>query len=94
MDYSCSIGAKVKGFLKFEEIWGRFSMILGDKYTETSPDRFVSSDNTRVFRMTDADILGKHAGAPHVHFEIMAPNPNPLKFGKPKVIINKHIYIK
>jgi len=39
-------------------------------------------------------ILGKHAGAPHVHFEIIAPNPNPLKFGKPKVIVNKHVYIK
>ena len=67
---------------------------LGDKYIEKSPGRFVSSDNTRVFRMTDADILGKHAGAPHVNFEIMAPNPDPLKLGKPKVIINRHIYIK
>ena len=62
---------------------------LGDKYIETSSGRFVSSDNTRVFRMTDADILGKHAGRPHVNFEILAPNPNPLKLGKPKVIIDQ-----
>ena len=53
-----------------------------------------SLGHPRVFRMTDADILGKHAGAPHVNFEIMAPNPDPLKLGKPKVIINRHIYIK
>jgi hypothetical protein len=64
-------------------------------YTKrTVPFQYVSSDNTRVFRMTDADILGRHGGGPHVNFEILAPNPNPLKLGKPTTIINRHVFIK
>ena len=67
---------------------------LGENYVERGSGRFVSSDNTRVFRMTDADILGRHGGGPHVNFEILAPNPNPLKLGKPIPIINRHVFIK
>ena len=42
-------------------------------YVEKSPGRFVSSDGTRQFRITDGDIAGTHAGGPHANFEIFSP---------------------
>ena len=67
---------------------------LGKRYTETSPGsgRFISSDNSRVFRMGENDITGKHGGGKHVNFEILEPNPN--KPGKMVVRENIHIYLK
>lgn len=67
---------------------------LGKGYTEpvSGSGRFVSEDGTRVFRMGESDITGKHGGGPHVNFEILAPNPE--KQGKMQVIENIHIYLE
>ena len=67
---------------------------LGEGYTEPQPGsgRFVSADGTRVFRMGENDILGRHGGGPHVNFEVLGPNPK--KPGKMRVIKDIHIYIK
>ncbi len=67
---------------------------LGEGYTEQvlGSGRFVSEDGTRVFRMGESDITGRHGGGPHVNFEILAPNPE--KPGKMQVIGNIHIYLE
>jgi RHS repeat-associated protein len=67
---------------------------LGDDgYTEPVPGsgRYVSRDGTRVFRMGDSDILGKHGGGPHTNFERLAVDP---KTGRMKVVQNDHVYFK
>ena len=46
---------------------------LGEGYTEVSPGRFVSADGIRQVRMGTADLLGLHAGAPHVNFNLLSP---------------------
>lgn len=46
---------------------------LGKGYTEASPGRFVSSDGLRQVRMGFDDIVGTHAGGPHVNFDILSP---------------------
>jgi len=59
------------------EIGERF---LGTGYKEIAPGVFRSSDNLRQFRMTDADILGKHGKiGPHFNFEILDASGNFLK---------------
>ncbi|MBK8846775.1 MAG: hypothetical protein IPO27_09635 [Bacteroidetes bacterium] len=59
------------------EIGGRF---LKNGYSEIAPGVFRSSDNLRQFRMTDADILGKHGNiGPHFNFEILDASGNFLK---------------
>ncbi|GAB3933062.1 hypothetical protein GCM10029976_039870 [Kribbella albertanoniae] len=67
---------------------------LGPGYKEPVPGsgRFVSKDGTRVARLGDSDILGKHGGGPHINLERLGPNP--LKPGKLKVLENRHIYLK
>jgi RHS repeat-associated protein len=67
---------------------------LGPNYKELVPGsgRYVSADGTRVVRMGDTDITGKHDGGPHVNFETLLPNPS--KPGKMTVSENIHIYIK
>ncbi len=69
------------------------SEFLGEGYTEpvSGSGRFVSADNSRVFRMGESDILGKHGGGPHVNFEYMEPNP--FKPGKMNVVKNIHVYL-
>lgn len=66
---------------------------LGSGYSEMSPGRFVSSDGLRQVRMTASDlaITNNHAGAPHLNFETLAPNP--LKPGKFQITGNSHIFI-
>ncbi|KYD27813.1 hypothetical protein B4113_0047 [Geobacillus sp. B4113_201601] len=59
-------------------------------YKDMGNGRFVSTDGTRVVRMGDGDILGKHGGGPHMNFETLVPNPS--KPGKMKVDQNLHIY--
>ena len=53
---------------------------LGEGYRQLDDGVFVSKDGTRLVRLTDADILGKHAGGPHMNFEegktISTPNLN------------------
>lgn len=65
---------------------------LGPGCTEPvkNSGRFVSKDGTRVFRMGENDILGKHGGGPHVNFETLAPNS--AKPGKMMVVEDIHIY--
>ncbi len=66
---------------------------LGKGYSEPVPGsgRFVSADGTRVFRMGDNDILGRHGGGPHVNFELLEPNPS--KPGKMRVKTDIHIFL-
>lgn len=66
---------------------------LGKGYSEMSPGRFVSSDGLRQVRMTASDLtpINNHAGAPHLNFEKLMPNP--LKPGKFQIIENSHVYI-
>ena len=66
---------------------------LGTGYSEMSPGRFVSSDGLRQVRMTASDLatINNHAGAPHLNFETLAPNP--LKPGKFMITGNSHIFI-
>ena len=66
---------------------------LGKGYSEMSPGRFVSSDGLRQVRMTASDLIpiNNHAGAPHLNFEKLVPNP--LKPGKFQIIENSHVYI-
>ena len=63
---------------------------LGPGYTEASPGRFVSADGYRQVRMGDMDILGSHAGGPHINFELITPSS--LRSGRYK-IDKVHIYI-
>lgn len=65
---------------------------LGSGYKDMGNGRFVSADGTRVVRMGDSDILGKHGGGPHMNFETLVPNPS--KPGKMKVNQNLHIYLE
>ena len=66
---------------------------LGKGYSEPSPGRFVSADNLRQVRMTASDLakVNNHAGAPHLNFETLAPNP--LKPGKFGITGRSHIFI-
>ena len=49
------------------------SDFLGEGYKEASPGRYVSADGTRQIRISNADILGQHAGGPHINFDILIP---------------------
>ena len=66
---------------------------LGKGYSEMSPGRFVSSDGLRQVRMTASDLstINNHAGAPHLNFETLIPNP--LKSGKFQITGNSHVFI-
>ncbi|MFI6674847.1 LamG-like jellyroll fold domain-containing protein [Kribbella sp. NPDC050469] len=67
---------------------------LGPGYTEPikGSGRFVSKDGTRVARLGDSDILGRHGGGPHINLERLGPNP--AKPGRMKVVENRHVYLK
>jgi hypothetical protein len=65
------------------ELGGRF---LKEGYTEIAPGVYRSSDGLRQFRMTDADITGRHGGGPHFNFETLN--------SKGIVIKNGHMPIK
>ncbi|MBQ3414939.1 MAG: hypothetical protein IJH39_06255 [Clostridia bacterium] len=80
--------------MKTQDVLDLASDFLGEGYTETVPGsgRFVSADGTRVFRMGENDILGRHGGGSHVNFEILEPNP--AKPGKMQVIKDIHIYLE
>ncbi|QFG20432.1 RHS repeat-associated core domain-containing protein [Actinomadura sp. WMMB 499] len=66
---------------------------VGPGYSEPVPGsgRFVSADGTRVARMGESDITGRHGGGPHMNFEGLAPNPR--RPDRMQVIENRHIYI-
>ena len=46
---------------------------LGTGYISKTPDRYVSADGYRQIRISDADILGMHAGGPHINFDLIKP---------------------
>ena len=60
---------------------------LGSGYKDMGGGRFVSADGTRVVRMGDADILGKHGGGPHMNFETMVPILVVL-LGRPRTVVS------
>ena len=70
------------------------SDFLGEGYKElkSNSGRFVSADGTRVFRMGENDILGRHGGGSHVNFEFLEPNP--AKPGKMQVTTDIHIFLE
>ena len=65
----------------------------GKGYSEMSPGRFVSADGLRQVRMTASDLttINNHAGAPHLNFETLIPNP--LKPGKFQITGYSHVFI-
>ena len=78
--------------MKTNDVLDLTSNFLGKGYSEKSKSRFVSKDRTRVVRLGDSDILGKHAGGPHINFELMGSHPK--KAGKTEVKKNIHIYLE
>ena len=46
---------------------------LGPGYYEASPGRYVSADGMRQVRMSNSDLLGTHAGGPHINFDRLSP---------------------
>ena len=66
---------------------------LGQGYREpiAGSGRYVSSDGTRVVRMSDSDITGAHGGGPHMNFEELAPNP--ARPGRMMVTRHSHVYL-
>jgi hypothetical protein len=68
---------------------------LGPGYLEKESGRFVSANGRRQVRFKNSDLnpVNNHAGAPHMNFETLIPNPK--KPGKlmPDPKRNIHIYI-
>lgn len=87
-----NVGLKNGSKLKTNDALDAAEDFLGKGYKDTGNGRFISADGTKVVRMGDNDILGKHGGGPHMNFETMAPNP--AKPGKMQVIDNMHIYLE
>lgn len=74
---------KATDVLKFAE------RVLGKWYKEIAPGVFRSADGLKQFRMTDADIPGKHGNiGPHVNIEIYDPG------NLEKPITNYYVRIK
>ena len=89
---STNVGLKNGSKLKTNDALDAAEDFLGKGYKDAGNGRFISTDGTKVVRMGDNDILGKHGGGPHMNFETMAPNP--AKPGKMQVIDNMHIYLE
>lgn len=87
-----NVGLKNGSNLKTNDALDAAEDFLGKGYKDAGNGRFISADGTKVVRMGDNDILGKHGGGPHMNFETMAPNP--AKPGKMQVIDNMHIYLE
>lgn len=87
-----NVGLKNGSKLKTNDSLDAAEDFLGKGYKDAGNGRFISADGTKVVRMGDNDILGKHGGGPHMNFETMAPNP--AKPGKMQVIDNMHIYLE
>ena len=91
-DEATNVGLKNGSKLKTNDALDAAEDFLGKGYKDAGNGRFISADGTKVVRMGDNDILGKHGGGPHMNFETMAPNP--AKPGKMQVIDNMHIYLE
>ena len=63
---------------------------LGPGYKDAGNGRFVSADGTRVVRMGDSDIGGKHGGGSHMNFEALSVD---ARTGRMKVNTNLHVYL-
>lgn len=70
-----NVGLKNGSKLKTNDALDAAEDFLGKGYKDAGNGRFISADGTKVVRMGDNDILGKHGGGPHMNFETMAPNP-------------------
>jgi len=46
---------------------------LGKGYKYMGGGRFVSADGMRQVRMGPKDLLGTHAGGPHINFDVLSP---------------------
>jgi RHS repeat-associated protein len=46
---------------------------LGEGYRALPNDRYLSADGLRQVRMAHGDIMGLHAGGPHMNFEVLRP---------------------
>ncbi|MEM5774298.1 MAG: RHS repeat-associated core domain-containing protein [Anaerolineaceae bacterium] len=64
---------------------------LGNGYQDMGNGRFLSADGLRQVRMGLEDILGSHAGGPHINFENLVPKPGVP--GRNLVIDIIHIFI-
>ena len=78
--------------MKTDNVLTAAEEFLEKGYKDMGSGRYVSADGTRVVRMGDSDILGKHGGGSHMNFETLVPNPN--KPGKKMVKENLHIYLE
>jgi len=87
-----NVGLKNGSKLKTNDALDAAEDFLGKGYKDAGNGSFISADGTKVVRMGDNDIFGKHGGGPHMNFETMAPNP--AKPGKMQVIDNMHIYLE
>ena len=68
---------------------------LGKGYKDMGGGRFVSADGTRQVRFTNGDLstVNNHAGAPHMNFETMVPNPRKPGKMMPDPTQNIHIFL-
>ncbi|MCL2049744.1 MAG: DUF6531 domain-containing protein [Defluviitaleaceae bacterium] len=68
---------------------------LGSGYSDMGGGRFVSADRTRQVRFTNSDLtpINNHAGAPHMNFETLVPNPRKPGGVIPDPTKNIHIYL-
>jgi hypothetical protein len=64
---------------------------LGEGYRDVGNGRYLSADGLRQVRMADDDILGLHAGGPHMNFETRTPIPG--RPGRFQVVEILHIYL-
>jgi RHS repeat-associated protein len=79
--------------MSIDDVLDAASAFLGAGYSEVPPGsgRFVSADGTRVVRMKDSDITGRHGRGPHANFETLECDP---KTGRMRVVDNRHVYFK
>jgi hypothetical protein len=79
--------------MSIDDVLDAASAFLGAGYSEVPPGsgRSVSADGTRVFRMRDSDITGRHGRGPHANFETLECDP---QTGRMRVVDNRHVYFK
>ena len=65
---------------------------LGKGYQDMGNGRFLSADGLRQVRIGLEDILGSHAGGPHINFDLLVPKPGSP--GRNLVVDVIHIFIR
>jgi RHS repeat-associated protein len=69
------------------------TQFLGEGYRKVAPGVYVAQDGTRMFRMTDSDLLGHSGGDPHVNLELVRPVIEPNGRVSYQQIDNIHLYL-